>query len=208
MLPEKNKNSISYYRNFYNVFSKDNSVDLVFINLDLQKYLTGVREAYEREQLKNDRFNEAIQQQPSRKKLNRKMDSDKKLQHYKDEIVRATAELKKHSTTIVAGALIIKHFNRISIVASGFNKEYHYLNPNHFLYYAIIERYKPYFNYFDIGGVSGKYTKDSKYYGLNSFKTKFNPKIYEFIGEFDFICDEHIFKRIVKTNVIEQEFKR
>ena len=145
---------------------------------------------------------------PNKKNLNAKMDSDKKLQGYKDNIIKATNGLKRHPTDIIAGALVIKHYNRVSILASGFKDEYKYLNPNHFLYYAIFERYKPYFSYCDMNGVSGNFEPSSPYHGLNQFKIKFNPVIYEFVGEFDLICSERIFKKLIKTSFIEDEFNR
>lgn len=205
-IKNKTKRPLSYYRNFYNVFNRDNSIDLVYIKVDFQKYLGYVREMYDKEQRNNDRWNEIIQVEPTRKNLNAKMDSDKKLQGYKENIIKATEGLKKHQTDYVAGALVIKHFNRISILISGYNNDYKYLNPNHFLYYSIFERYKPYFSYCDMNGVSGNFDKNSRYNGLNQFKIKFKPTIYEFVGEFDLICSERIFKKLIKTSFIEDEF--
>lgn len=207
-IKDKTKRPISYYRNFYNVYNRDNSIDLVYIKVDFQKYLTFMREAYEKEQRNNDTWNEIIQVTPTRKNLNAKMDSDKKLQGFKDNIIKATEGLKKHQTDYVAGALVIKHFNRISILISGYSDQYKYLNPNHFLYYSIFERYKPYFSYCDMNGVSGNFDKSSPYYGLNQFKLKFKPTVYEFVGEFDLICSERIFKKLIKTSFIEDEFNK
>lgn len=204
----KTKNPISYYRNFYNVFSKDNSIDLVFIKIDFEQYLTSVRAQYDKEDKINDELNELIEQDPSRRNLNAKIESDKRIQFFKDKIIKATDGLKKHKVDYVAGALVIKNYNRISIFASGFADEYRYLNPNHYLYHAIFERYKNYFNFCDLGGVSGNFEPTSAYHGLNQFKIKWNSNIYEFIGEFDLICNEHVFKRLIKTSFIEDEFNK
>lgn len=205
---DKKNRPISYYRNFYNVFSRDNSIDLVYIKVDYQKYLTYVREMYEKEQANNDHWNEIIQNDPRKKNLNEKMDSDKKLQGYKENIIKATAGLKKKNHDIIAGALIIKHFNRISVIISGFGNDFKYLNPNHFLYHSIFERYKPYFDYCDMNGISGNFENTSPYYGLNQFKLKFNPIVYEFVGEFDLICNDRTFKKLIKTSFIEDEFNK
>ena len=178
------------------------------VKVDYQQYLENVRDIYAKEQLNNDNWNMIIQTDPRKKNLNAKIDSDKKLQGYKDEIIKATAGLKKHKTEIIAAALVIKHFNRVSIFISGFSKEHAHLNPNHFLYYSILERYKPYFNFCDMNGVTGNFTKESAYYGLNEFKIKFNPTIYEFIGEFDLIVSDRIFKKLIKTSFIEDEFNK
>lgn len=208
LIKDKVKRNISYYRNIYNVYSRDNSIDLVYIKVDYQQYLTYCREVFEKEQEKNDYWNNVIQKDPRRKNLNEKMNSDKKLQGYKNNIIKATEGLKKQQSDIIAGALVIKHFNRISIFISGFDPKYKHLNPNHYLYHAIFERYKPYFDYCDMNGVSGNFEESSQYHGLNEFKIKFNPTIYEFVGEFDLICSERIFKRLIKTSFIEDEFNK
>lgn len=208
MMKGKTDKPLSFYRNFYNVFSRDNSIDLIFITVDYAKYLQNCRKVYDQELQINDYWNQLIQKDPRRKNLNNKMTSDKKLQGYKDEIIKATAGLKKNQTQYVAGALVIKHFNRVCILASGFDREFKDLNPNHFLHYAIFERYKPYFSYCDMNGVTGKFDKSSKYHGLNQFKLKFDPTIYEFVGEFDLICNDRLFKKLIKTSFIEDEFNK
>lgn len=199
---------LSYLRNMFNVYNKDNSIDLVFIKLDFQKYLSYVRIRFDEEQAINDKWNEIIQREPKKKHINRKISSDMKLQSLKDEIIFATNGLKKHPQVIVAGALIVKHFNKVSIIESGFSKEFGKLDPNHYLYYAIMERYKPYFNFLDMNGISGNFENTSKYDGLNDFKLKYNPDVYEFVGEFDLICADHTFKKLIKTSFIEDEFSK
>jgi len=206
MMKGKTKRPISYYRDFYNVFSKDNSIDLVFIQVDYQRYLARVREIYEKEQEKNDKLNLLFLQNPN--VYSQKTNSDKRLQAYKEDVIRATEGLKKNPSAIIAGALVIKHFNRITIFASGYNNDFKKLSPNHFLHHAIFERYKPYFDYCDMNGVTGNWSTNSKYYGLNHFKLKFNPTIYEFVGEFDLVCNDFTFKKLIKTSFIEDEFAK
>lgn len=200
------KRPITYYRNLYNIFNRDSSIDLIFIKMDFSKYLNYVKLEFEKEQARNDEWNNLIQRDPRQKYLNKKIDSDKKLQSYKDKIIEATNNLKKNPTAIVAGALIIKHFSRICIVISGFSKEYKKYNPNHYLYHSIFERYKPYFRYCDLNGITGVFDESSKYYGLNQFKLNFKPNIYEYVGEFDLIVNDSVFKKLIKTSFIEDEF--
>ena len=57
-------------------------------------------------------------------------------------------------------------------------------------------------------GVSGNFEPTSPYYGLNQFKIKFKPTIYEFIGEFDLVCNDRLLKKLLKTNFIEDEFNK
>lgn len=205
----KSKRPISYYRNMYNVFSRDNSIDLVFIKIDFQKYLNSIRKKFDAEQVQNDNWNKLLQDNPGERKfVQRKMNSDRIVESLKAKIIYATNELKKNPEVTIAAALVVKHHNRVSIIASGYNDLYKKENPNHFLHYSIIERYKPYFSFCDIGGVTGNFEDTSEYEGLNDFKTKFGSKIYEYIGEFDLICSERTFKKLIKTSFIEDEFNK
>ena len=204
----KTKRPISYYRTFYNSFAKDNSIDLLFVKIDFEQRLQLIRNKFEKEQAKNYEYNKLIQKDPSPANLNKKMASDKRLDSFKENIIKGTESLKQHKEAIVAGALVVKHYNRVSIVASGYSEEFKYLNPNHFLHYAIMERYKPYFNYLDINGMTGKFEEETPYKGLDDFKKKWNPTIFEFIGEFDVICSTRLFKNLIKTSFIEDEFNQ
>lgn len=204
----KTKRDANYYKSFYNKFDMDNSIDLLFVKVDFEKRLAYIRDEYNKEQQHNDECNRIIQTDPTPRNLNNKMASDKRLESFKNNIIEATRELKKNSTAYVAGALVVKHFNRVSIIASGYSEEFKSLNPNHFLYYAVCERYKPYFDFCDIGGVSGNFSDKSVYNGINQFKLKWNPTVYEFIGEFDLIISQRIFKKLITTNYIENEFNQ
>lgn len=205
----KSKRPISYLRNMYQVFSKDNSIDLVFLKIDFQKYLNNIRKQYDEEVIINDNWNSMLQQNPGERRfVTAKMNSDRKAESLKAKIIYATEELKKHSEVIIAGALVVKHRNRISIIASGYDEAYKKENPNHLLHYLIVERYKQFFSFCDIGGVTGTFDETSQYQGLNNFKTKFDTKIYEYIGEFDLICSERVFKKLIKTSFIEDEFNK
>ena len=204
-IKNKTDKDITYYRDLYNVYNKDNSIDLLFVKMNYQTYLEYVRAEYAKEEQLNYQWNDLIARSPKKSNITGKMNSDNKLQGYKDKIVRATEGLKAHPEVIVAGALVIKHHNIITIVASGFGDEYRNLNPNHFLYYAIMERYKPYFSYCNLGGISS-FDPNAMYAGLNNFRLKWNPLVFEFIGEFDLVCSDYSFRRLIKTNYIENEF--
>jgi lipid II:glycine glycyltransferase (peptidoglycan interpeptide bridge formation enzyme) len=206
MIKNKTQKPLAYFRDIYNVFSKDNSIDLVFIHVDYQQYIARTQEIFIQEQERNDYLNELFFRNP--KIYNQKINSDKRLQAYKEDVINATEGLKKNPSAIIAGALVIKHFNRIIVFASGYNNEFKKLNPNHYLYHAIFERYKPYFNYCDMNGVTYDFSTNSKYYGLNHFKLKFHPTLYEFIGELDLICNDWTHRKLMKTSFIEDEFAK
>lgn len=203
----KTNKPLSYFQNLYNVFNKDNSIDLVLAKMNFQKALNYTRNLYDDQVTTNEALNRLLQMLPGERRLiTKKMQSDQKLENLKKKIIEYTEKLKRNPEVIIAAALVIKTRKRITIAESGFSSEYSKENPNHFLHYAIFDRYKEYFNYCDIGGVTGKFDDDSKYKGLNDFKAKWNSRIYEYIGEFDLICNERSFRRLIKTSFIEDEF--
>ena len=160
------------------------------------------------EQFKNEELNELLKQDTSEKNLHEKMESDKILEEYKQDIVYATQGLKNNEDKYIAGAIIIKHNNKASILIAGVDKNYNYLNPNYYLHHQIIERYKNDFEILDINGVADDFSQESKFYGLNKFKMGFNSKIVEYIGELDLVINNWKFKILEKNNLLSNEFTK
>ena len=197
---------LSYYQNFYNAFKKNDNAELLLVKVDYEAYLENAKNKYQEELNKNAEYNEKIQNDPSDKNMNEKMNSDKNIIEFKKDLVEATEGLKKKKYAYIAAAIIIKYKNRVSILASGYDPKYKDLNANHFLHNEIIERYKSDYDYLDIGGVGGDFNETSRYYGLDKFKLGFNPEIVEYIGEFDLILNQLAFQSLKGNNTLEAEF--
>lgn len=200
--------SINYYRNFYNTFKRTEQADLLLVNIDYETYLINAKKRVEEEQIKNEELNNKLRTDTSEKTLNEKMNSDKALEQYKQDVIYATAGLKRSEKTYIAGAITIKYENKVSILIAGVDKNYNYLNPNYFLHHKIFEMYKENYNECDINGIADDFTNDSKFSGLNKFKMGFNPKIVEYIGELDLIISEWRFKIVEKNNLLSNEFTK
>lgn len=203
----KNRN-INYYRNFYNSFKKTNQADLILIKVNYETYLLNSKKKVEEELARNEELNEKLQQDPSEKNLKEKMNSDKILEDYKQDVIYATAGLKRNEETYIAGAIVVKYGNKISIVIAGVDKNYNYLNPNYFLHHKILEKYKDEYDIADINGVANDFTNQSRFTGLNKFKFGFNPTITEYIGELDLIISNWRFKIVEKNNLLSNEFSK
>lgn len=204
----KNKHSdpIDYYRYFYNVFKKEDNADLLLVKVDYEIYLENAKNKYQEELNRNAEFNEKIKNNPNDKNMNEKMNSDKNLIEYKRDLVEATEGLKNKKYAYIAGALVIKYKNRVSILASGYDPKYKDLNANHFLHNEIIEKYKNEYDYLDMGGIGGDFNENSRFYGLDKFKLGFNPEVVEYIGEFDLILNNLAFHSLKSNNTLEAEF--
>ncbi len=200
--------SINYYRNFYNTFKRTEQADLLLVNIDYETYLINAKKRVEEEQIKNEELNNKLRTDTSEKTLNEKMNSDKALEQYKQDVIYATAGLKRNEKTYIGGAITIKYGNKVSILIAGVDKNYNYLNPNYFLHHKIFEMYKENFDECDINGIADDFSNESKFSGLNKFKMGFNPKIVEYIGELDLIISEWRFKIVERNDLLSNEFTK
>lgn len=195
-----------YYKNIYENFKKDNLIDLLLLKINYEKYLIEAKNNVEKEQETNDYLNEQLQKEITEENLNKKMLSDKILEEYKQQVVYATAGLKKNEDSYLAGALIIKYKNKITLLVADINKEYEQLEPNYYLYNKIFEMYKDEYEIADLYGIANDFTKDSKYEKLNKVKLSFNPIVYETAGELDIIINKFKYK-IYSNNIAYSRIK-
>ncbi len=184
-IKKKRKINDFYYKDYYNAFIKDNLIDLFLVSIDSKEFLLNARNLYEKELEKNNYFNSVLEKENTKKNINKKMDSDRKLLCYKQDVEKATELNKQKDKIYIAGALVMKHKKRIHILISGYNKKMKQFDANYFLHHEILSYYKENFDYADLNGITGDFTKENPYNGLNEFKLGFNPRIYEYIGEFD-----------------------
>lgn len=197
-----------YYNDFYNVFSKTLDVDLMLVKVDYKAFLINAQEAYNEELRRNASFNNKLITNNNANAINAKMNSDKALLSYKNDIAEASKNLNTGLETYVAGALVIKHQNRVIIQISGFNKAMSRFSPNYFLYYALIKYYQQEYKYLDLNGITADLSKENHYYGLNRFKMGYNPDVYEYIGEFDLVIDEKLYDKLLKSGLLAKEFNK
>ena len=200
--------NVSYYRNIYNSFKRNELADLLLVRVNYEAYLINAKKRVEEEQIKNEELNARLRTDTSEKNLNEKMNSDKALEQYKQDVIYATEGMKKNEVTYIAGAIVIKYKNKTSIFIAGVDKKYNYLNPNYFLHHKIFEMYKNDYDICDINGIADDFTDDSKFKGLNRFKIGFNPEIVEYIGELDLVVNNWGFKRVEKNNLLSNEFTK
>lgn len=196
---------ITYYKNLYNSF-KD-KIDLMLVKVDYSRFIENVQNKYDDEERENVLYNEILHRSKKKADLNRKMDSDARLLNLKNQLIIATNGLNTRNNQVVAGALVIKDGLRVHMVASGFDRNCKF-NQNYFLHQALIDYYKPDYAYLDIGGISGDFNKDGPYYGLNRFKMGFNPKIYEYIGEYDLVVNPNKYNYLLSTGKLAEELNK
>lgn len=210
LVKNKKNNSIEYYKNYYKIFNEANMSDLWLLQIDYHKHLKSCQKEYSKLLAENEYINKAfINDTNNRQLLKQKMESDKKITALNQEITEINNYIQNGIIKqTIASALIIKYHSRINIVISGFNKDTKQ-NPNHILYTKLIEYYKyNNYSYLDLNGITGDFTKENPYKGLNEFKLNFNPNIYEYIGEFDLIINQTLYSILWSTKILHNEFDR
>lgn len=200
-----------YYKSMYKIFDKDSLIDLFLVQVDYHEYLLNLQDDYETEETINEKINNIFKMNPSNKNIyNEKMNSDKKLYEINEEISMVSKKIQNSIfKEYIGGALVIKHNNVGNVYVSGFDKSYNKLLPNHYLHYSIMSYYKSNnLAFLDLNGITGDFSKSNPYKGLNEFKLSFNPKVYEYIGEFDLIIRETKYSLLWSSNKLQREFDK
>lgn len=197
-----------FWNDYYTAFDKDMNIDLFLVSIDYKAFLENSHYLYNEELELNNKFNEKLIKNNSKKAINAKMNSDKNLLAYKNDIMEATKGMSDNNKVYIAGALVVRHNDTASIIMSGYDKTYKRFAPNYFLHYSLINYYKDSFNYLNLNGIVGNFLEDNPYSGLNRFKLGFNPHIYEYIGEYDLVIEPKSYQILLNNGILSKEFNK
>ena len=64
------------------------------------------------------------------------------------------------------------------------------------------------YDFIDLNGITGDFSKDNPYKGLNEFKQGFNPVSFEYIGEYDFIINNGLYHSMEENGILAKEFNK
>lgn len=201
-IKKKRKKDVVYYKHYYNMFKKTNSVDIFLVSIDYNEYLINAKRLYEEELERNAKFNSYLIEKNSPKNINNKMESDRRLLAYKNDIMEATNGCKTIGKKYIGGAMVVKYNNRVNIVMSGYDTNCKRFNTNYYLHNAIINYYKDSYEILDLNGLTGDFTDKNPYSGLNEFKLGFKPKIYELIGEYDLLLKPMTYRKLYNNGTL------
>ena len=207
-IAKKKDMSEFYYKDYYSMFERDGIIDLFLVSIDSQEYLINSRRLYEQELEVNSKYNKILNKERKKIYINQKMNSDRNLLAYKNDVALATELNKKKDKIYIAGALVIRFQNRVHILISGYDTKYKQFDPNYFLHYSILEYYKNDYDYADLNGITGDFTIDNPYYGLNKFKLGFKPRVYEYIGEFDLPIQPRKYLKLRRNGTLAKTFNK
>lgn len=193
LINKKHTRKLNYYLDYFEIFGKFDMFDIYIAKIDINKFIQNSKKLYEKELEENNNIVEKLHLKKDNFNLiNKKMASDNMLNIYKNEIIKATKLYEsKENNIIVAATAIIKYGNEIFFLIDGINNKYKDFNANYLLKHEIIDSYsKKEYKVFNLNGISGDFNKKNKYYGLYDFKSGFNSKVLEYIGEFDIVINK------------------
>lgn len=200
-IKNKTKNSQSYYQDLVKNFG--NKANVYYAVLDTNSFVISTKKTYEHELEKNEYLSKKIQNygaitnKPIKKSiLNSKMESDRLLNVYKNQLVLATKLLQDYpNNIIIGGAITIDYDNAIYLVIDGFDQKYKNLCCNYLIrWYIINEAKQKNYKYFNMNCISGDFRNKNPYTGLNENKMGFDGIPTEYIGEFDLILNNFNYK--------------
>ena len=197
-LKSEYRRGLKYFQDSYEFYSNNNLIDFYYAKIETTTFLEQSQKLYqEQEQLVSDLSNTVIVEakNDTSKTLSMKLEADNLLASYKEQLLKATELLKQYPEGIItACALVIKNGSEAVLLIDSRDKEYSSFNSKHILLWKIMEKYASEgYKRFNLGGVTNIKLKPNKYQGLNDFKCNFNPKIYEYLGDFELVAVKSLY---------------
>lgn len=186
----------SYYKDMYNMLSKNNMIKFVVTELDSNNYLEILNEELKEEE-------NGISEKEKRIEEKAQINVQKTLKQIelgKDNIVRINKKIEGinnlrnkygKESIILGGILFITYGDEVLSLFGGSYEEFmEYSSPYTTNYemikYAKENGYKRY-NFY---GISGDFNLKNQYHGLYDFKRGFGGEVIELIGEFDLVINK------------------
>lgn len=182
-------------KNILNSFtSEDNKAEIYFAKIDPEKYINNYRFLLKKEDEINDKLN-SIMQDPFVNKtaslINRKMESDKAITKYNNEIIKATNIYTKFTNgTNIGAILIVKNNREIYFMDEVYNKDLAKFYSSHLIKWEIIKKYLDEgYKIFNFGPIKNMDKSNGNYL----FKMGFGGKVYETIGSYDLVINKWLY---------------
>lgn len=187
--------NLKYFQDCYEYFSNSNMIDYFYTKINTAIYLKNIQNKLdEYEQKSSDLNNEIINKAKNnpQKLINKKINIDKYLEKYRNELVIATNLLRDHPEGIITSTiLVVKNNNEVFILIDGHETQYKRFNSKHLLIWSLIEKYaKMGFIKFNLGGLSNVIIDTKTFTGLNEFKLNFGAIAFEYIGDLELVTNK------------------
>lgn len=194
-LQTKNKypRELEYFKNCYKYFNKEKNIEFYYAKLDTIKFLKiASKNLSNQEELCNS-LNRRLIENPNI--LNEKMKNDILFNKYKTNLIYATKLVDKYPEGLITSSIVIvKNNDELYMLMDGYNTSFKRLNSKHLLLWKLIEKYSNEgYKKFNFGGLTNPNIENNPYQGLNEFKTSFNSKIIEYIGDLELVTNKSLY---------------
>lgn len=193
-IKQKERKPLKYFEELIQNFGE--AIDIYYAQINTEIFIVNSRKMYENELLNNEQLANQIQSYAPNERernniLNKKMESDKLVSTYKNNMLLATELLKKYPNgIIIGGAIVINFDNAAYILTDGFNEKLSSLNASYLIKWQMIMDYNYLgYKYLNMNAVVGEFQEKNPYSGLNEMKLGFNTLVTEYIGEFDIVLN-------------------
>lgn len=191
------------YEKMLEIFNTpDNNFKFYFAKLIPENYINNYRYLLKKEQINNEILNDKMKD-PKIKKSNKlfmkKMESDRAITKYKNEIMNGTYLLQKYPEGIIISAVaVITNGREVSFVKECYTNEFKHIRSVPIIKWEIIKKHmNEGYKIFDFGDVT--ITKNQ------ITKTGYNGNIIEYSNSFDLVINDMLYKlngisRIISKN--------
>lgn len=188
----------SYYENLYNNFDKMDDVEIYYAKLDVNVFLKKNQKDYLEQETLNNNLNVEVLNMKGKghqKLLTKKLEADKTLGLFHERLVNSISLVSSSPNGIILSVVLVtKVKDTVNVMIDSYDKQYNRFNAKHLIIWKLMEKYgKEGYRYFNLGGMTNKVDKRNKYFGLNSYKLGFGSKVYEYIGDLEFVGNKPLY---------------
>lgn len=186
----------TYFKDYFKYFNNDNNkFELYFASFDANLYLKNYHNLLNKEKRKNEYLSSKITDisiKNKQKYINKKINSDRLLEKYNNEIKKGINLSKKYSDVqIISTVGIIKTNNQIYFIVDSYNEELRDIRASYSIKWEIIKKYtKLGYKKFDLGYVPNDY---NKFKGSYLAKSGFNAYTYKYPGQYNLIINNALY---------------
>ena len=188
---------LSYYQEMFKLFHDKNEVKFFITELNLKKYVKGLKKEKQEKQEKMDSLSDAKYNDGAKKNLTNEIASFEKRIKESEEIINSTGK----DIITLSGSMFMLIKPEVIYLSSGNYEEYMKFNSQYLIQWELIKYgIENGFKKHNFYGIPENINEHPKDYGIYEFKRGFNGYVEELIGEFELPITWHykLFKIIHK----------
>ena len=173
---------LSYYQEMYNLFHDRNEVKFFITELNLKKYVEGLKKEMKEKEDKMNSLSDAKYNDGAKKNLTNEIASFEKRIKESEEIIESTGK----DIITLSGSMFMLIKPEVIYLSSGNYEEFMKFNSQYLIQWELIKYgIENGFKKHNFYGIPENINEHPKDYGIYEFKRGFNGYVEELIGEFE-----------------------